>query len=135
MPLKVASDDWLYRGQAGVRYSAPPASDTKTCEPAGAVLVVVATTSIRPSPSRSAAAIPRVSGHWPPLQVEAGQPGLTRNPPAATLYAATVPSLPPTTISLTPSPSRSVTTSGAYTRPAVAVPLPSSRPRAPNTNV
>ena len=79
--------------------------------------------------------MPRVSGHCPPLQVEAGQPGLSCRRPPLRLYAATVPSLPPTTISLTPSPSRSATTPGAYTRPSVAVPLPSSRPSALKTNV
>ena len=57
--------------------------------------------------------MPRVSGHWPPLQVEAGQPGLSRSPPSRRLYAATVPSFPPTTISGTRSPSMSATTLGA----------------------
>ena len=47
----------------------------------GRVEVVVTTTSIRPSPSRSAAARPRASGHWPPLQVDAGQPGSSRRRP------------------------------------------------------
>jgi hypothetical protein len=42
--------------------SAPLASKTKTCAPVGEVFVVVATTSTRPSPSRSAAASPRASG-------------------------------------------------------------------------
>ncbi len=83
MPLNVSSLVVLYRGQPGARE--PLGSNTNTCEPVGAVLVVVATTSIRPSPSRSAAAMPRVSGHWPPLHVEAGQPGLTRSPPAVRL--------------------------------------------------
>jgi hypothetical protein len=50
-------------------------------------------------------------------------------------YAATVPSLPPTTISITPSPSRSATTPGAYTRPLVAVPFASCLPAASKTNV
>ena len=63
-----------------------------------------------PSPSRSAAAMPRASGHCPPLHVDAGQPGLSCNCPPTRLYAATVPSLPPTTISGTLSPSRSATT-------------------------
>ena len=121
MPLKSASEA-LYRGHPGA--TLPAASKTKTCAPLREVFVVVATTSIRPSRSRSPAAIPRVSGHCPPLHVEARH--LTRMAPS---YAATVPSLPPTTISLAPSPSRSATTPGAYTRPSVAVPLPSRRPR------
>ena len=58
----------------------PPASKTNTCAPVGAVFVVVTATSMRPSPSRSAAAMPRASGHCPPLQVDAGQPALTRSP-------------------------------------------------------
>ncbi len=97
------------------------------------MLVVVATTSMRPSRSRSPAASPRVSGHCPPLHVDAFH--LTASLPPLRLYAATVPSLPPTTISLVPSWSRSATTLGAYTRPSVAVPLPSNPPFAPNTNV
>ena len=108
----------LYRGHAvgGAplgRYTPPDASNTNTCEPLVEVFVVVTTTSMLPSPSRSAAAMPRASGHCPPLQVEAGHPGFTRSRPPARLYAATVPSLPPTTISGTASPSRSATTPGA----------------------
>jgi len=81
--------DWWQRdavaGAPAGRYSAPDASKTKTCDPVGDVFVVVATTSTRPSPSRSAAAMPRVSGHCPPLHVEAGQPGLScSRPPART---------------------------------------------------
>ena len=77
----------LYRGHAGNVTplgwnSFPAAVKTNTCDPVSEVLVVVATTSRRPSPSRSAAARPRVSGAWPPLRVDDGQPALTRSAPA-----------------------------------------------------
>ena len=67
------------------------ALNTKTCAPVGEVLVVVATTSTRPSPFRSAAASPRTSGVWPPLLTDAGQPFFTRSRPCRKSYAATVP--------------------------------------------
>ena len=67
------------------RYGLRAASTAMTCEPAGDVLVVVTTTSTLPSPSRSAAAIPRASGHWPPLHVDAGQPGLSWSCPPTRL--------------------------------------------------
>ena len=55
----------------------------------------------RPRPcrrrSRSAAAIPRTSGVWPPLRTDAGQPFFSRSPPRRK-YAATLP-VPPTTMS------------------------------------
>jgi hypothetical protein len=60
----------------------PFGSKTNTCEPVCAVFVVVTTTSMFPSPSRSAAAIPRASGQSPALQVLAGQPLLTVSAPA-----------------------------------------------------
>ena len=108
--------------------------NTNTCAPVGEVFVVVATTSTRPSWFRSAAARPRTSGVWPPLRTDAGQPFFSRSRPCRNWYAATLP-VPPTTMSGTPSPSRSVTTEGAYTRPLVAVRRASWWPLASNTNV
>jgi hypothetical protein len=78
----------------------PEGSNTNTCDPVGAVFVVVATTSTRPSPvevgRRHAAglrALPAAAGRSRPT-------GLERSRPPTRSYAATVPSLPPTTISL-----------------------------------
>ena len=80
MPLKPASEA-SYRGHPAA--TLPDAVKTNTCEPLREVLVVVATTSTLPSRSRSPAAMPRVSGHCPPLQVEPRH--LSRSAPPARL--------------------------------------------------
>src|SRR5690242_3373758 len=94
MPLRSASFpvpvSALYRGHAVYErplgwYGVPLALNTNTCAPpsaVSAVCVVVATTSMLPSPSRSAAASPRTSGALLAVVTSAGHPDLIDSAPA-----------------------------------------------------